>query len=193
MYAKLVVVAGAQPTTITLRRLPAVVGRSGQSSLMVRQPFVSRWHCEIYEHDGELVVRDLDSANGTFVNGLRIDGPTLLFPGDQLRVGTVVFRAEYTLPTGRTHKRSRSPLVWADDLDPTPSHLSYTEREEGSFLSIDPAPTPNSSDLSARTSPSQQSTPTELFWDDEYYRPESAADDESSSGKREDKPTDNHG
>jgi pSer/pThr/pTyr-binding forkhead associated (FHA) protein len=51
---------------------------------------VSREHCELVIEDGKLIVHDVGSSNGTFVNGESID-EIELSAGDQLRVGPVTF------------------------------------------------------------------------------------------------------
>jgi predicted component of type VI protein secretion system len=56
---------------------------------------VSRQHCEIFEKDGYLVVRDLGSLNGTFIGEKRIS-EAVLRDGELLTVGTVTFRAVYS-------------------------------------------------------------------------------------------------
>jgi hypothetical protein len=61
---------------------------------MLPHPLVSRQHCELYETEGRLMVRDLGSLNGTFINNERIsDAP--LPSGELLTVGAVTFRAMY--------------------------------------------------------------------------------------------------
>ena len=63
-----------------------VIGREGD--LVISDPEISRRHCAIRVVDGTLVVDDLQSLNGTWVNGKRIDFPTLLAPGDMIALGT---------------------------------------------------------------------------------------------------------
>jgi pSer/pThr/pTyr-binding forkhead associated (FHA) protein len=53
---------------------------------------VSRAHCKLYEQDGQTVVEDLKSLNGTFVNNRRIQEPTPLTFGQLLTIGDVTFR-----------------------------------------------------------------------------------------------------
>jgi FHA domain-containing protein len=48
---------------------------------------ISRVHARVWREDGELLIEDLGSRNGTYLNGSRIHGPRLLQPGDWLRVG----------------------------------------------------------------------------------------------------------
>jgi len=54
---------------------------------------ISRRHARVYRSDGGFLVEDQGSANGTFVNGERIEGPRPLRGGDELRIGTTVFMA----------------------------------------------------------------------------------------------------
>jgi pSer/pThr/pTyr-binding forkhead associated (FHA) protein len=91
----LVVVGGDVKTPEVKLRLPSTVGRGRDCSIMLRHPLVSRQHCELFEAGGGLMVRDLGSLNGTFVNNLRIEGDSPLQPGQLLTVGTVTFRAMY--------------------------------------------------------------------------------------------------
>jgi predicted component of type VI protein secretion system len=91
----LVVVGGDVKTPEVKLRLPSTVGRGRDCSIMLRHPLVSRQHCEIYESSGALMVRDLGSLNGTFVNNQRIEGDAPLQPGQLLTIGTVTFRAIY--------------------------------------------------------------------------------------------------
>ena len=91
----LVVVGGDVKTPEVKLRLPSTVGRGRDCSIMLRHPLVSRQHCEIFEAGGALLVRDLGSLNGTFVNNQRIEGDAPLQPGQLLTIGTVTFRAIY--------------------------------------------------------------------------------------------------
>lgn len=93
----LVVVGGDVKTPEVKLRLPSTVGRGRDCSIMLRHPLVSRQHCEIFESSGTLLVRDLGSLNGTFVNNQRIEGDAQLHPGQLLTIGTVTFRAMYEL------------------------------------------------------------------------------------------------
>jgi predicted component of type VI protein secretion system len=72
-------------------RLPLTIGRSPECYLRVPLDSVSRQHCELAENDDEeLVIRDLKSSNGTYVNRERVKERELV-PGDLLSVGPVVF------------------------------------------------------------------------------------------------------
>ena len=65
------------------------IGRSTGADFIVDAALVSRVHCRLSAlPTGELEVRDLDSTNGTFVNGARVE-TARLSPGDRLKVGRV--------------------------------------------------------------------------------------------------------
>jgi pSer/pThr/pTyr-binding forkhead associated (FHA) protein len=66
--------------------LPMIIGRSADTGVRLGDPTVSRHHCVIEEMEGLLVVRDLGSTNGTYVNGQRVF-EALLMPGHHLTMG----------------------------------------------------------------------------------------------------------
>lgn len=74
----------------TLDGETTMVGRRPDSTLRVASSDVSRQHCQLVVKDGTVVVKDLGSSNGTFVNGQRV-AEKQLAPGDRLTVGPVVF------------------------------------------------------------------------------------------------------
>lgn len=78
----------------SLEQLPITIGRGDDASVCVHDRWVSRRHCEVDAIDGALVVRDLGSKHGTFVNG-EIVTQAVLKPGDQLGVGLSTFVAVY--------------------------------------------------------------------------------------------------
>jgi pSer/pThr/pTyr-binding forkhead associated (FHA) protein len=55
---------------------------------------VSRHHCEIVVQQDAVLLRDVGSKNGTFVEGKRIDGPTELKDGDVFNMGLVLLRIQ---------------------------------------------------------------------------------------------------
>jgi pSer/pThr/pTyr-binding forkhead associated (FHA) protein len=76
----------------TYRVLPGgvrTIGRAVGADFILDAALVSRVHCRVTATpDGGLEIRDLESTNGTFVNGKRIDAARLT-PGDRLQVGRV--------------------------------------------------------------------------------------------------------
>ncbi len=95
--AKLVVVGGDTKTKEVDLHLPTVIGRGREVNLTLPHALVSRRHCEIYEKEGRLVVKDLGSLNGTFIDNTRIEGEQILGPSQLLTLGTVTFRAVYEI------------------------------------------------------------------------------------------------
>ena len=81
---------------LTFRILPGnikTVGRATRADFSVDAPLVSRVHCRLSAGAAELEVVDLESTNGTFVNGERITR-ALLKQGDRLGVGRVEMTVE---------------------------------------------------------------------------------------------------
>ena len=76
----------------TFRMLPGgvrTIGRATGADFIVEAPLVSRVHCRLTVFpDGSLEVRDLESTNGTFINGRRIETARLK-SGDRLGVGRI--------------------------------------------------------------------------------------------------------
>src|SRR5262245_12804117 len=90
VFAQLVPLSGGEP--ITIDKDVTVVGRQAEHcDIVLDRKSVSKIHCIIARTDGLLFVRDLDSTNGTKVNGQRIVRGALL-PGDQLAFAGEKFR-----------------------------------------------------------------------------------------------------
>jgi len=67
------------------------VGREKTATLHVDDKTLSREHTKFYIENGKLFVRDLESRNGTFLNGQRIQNTQPLKPGDRVKVGLATF------------------------------------------------------------------------------------------------------
>jgi pSer/pThr/pTyr-binding forkhead associated (FHA) protein len=84
----------------TFRILPGgvkTIGRSTGADFIVEAPLVSRIHCRLTAGATELELVDLESTNGTFVNGERTDR-ALLKSGDRLGVGRVELTVQLVNP-----------------------------------------------------------------------------------------------
>ena len=68
-----------------------LIGRGEGVNLRPRSDLISRHHCKLFVEDGKAFVTDLDSRNGTYVNGDRIKGKVQLDLRDSLRVGRLQF------------------------------------------------------------------------------------------------------
>ena len=75
--------------TFQLPEAHALIGRDS-ASVAVSDTSVSRRNAELTEEDGRWSIKDLNSINGTYVNGVKIDRPTELRIGDQIRCGSTI-------------------------------------------------------------------------------------------------------
>ena len=72
-----------------------ILGREqGSADLVIDDPGVSRRHARVLADGGGVIVEDLGSSNGTYVNGERISGPVELGAGDEVQVGATVLGVE---------------------------------------------------------------------------------------------------
>ena len=73
-----------------IRKTPSIIGRSSNCTMAIPSKLLSRKHAELTCKDGRLFIRDLNSANGCFVNGIRITSSEL-HRGDTLKLAKVTF------------------------------------------------------------------------------------------------------
>jgi len=90
--AKLVVITSeGHVEQVELEQASITVGRADQSDIVIRGPMVSRTHAMVALLQGRYSVRDLDSSNGTFVNGLKVRRQMLRHE-DVIRIGDYELR-----------------------------------------------------------------------------------------------------
>lgn len=68
------------------------IGRRGSNSIVLNDQYVSGSHARIMVKNNALILEDLGSTNGTFLNGQKISGRVKLFAKDQIAIGTAVFK-----------------------------------------------------------------------------------------------------
>jgi pSer/pThr/pTyr-binding forkhead associated (FHA) protein len=71
-----------------------VLGRGDRAEIRLEDPFASSRHARIYEQGNILVIEDLGSTNGTYLNEELLETPRPLHPGDRLRIGDSEFAFE---------------------------------------------------------------------------------------------------
>lgn len=113
MKVKLVIVSPEVTPNEYEITLPTRIGRGHEAKLKLVHPLVSRLHCELLADGEQVLIRDLDSLNGTFVDQQRIDEDTPLASGATVMMGTVMFQVIY----GKEVDRLPPPA--ARDLDKT--------------------------------------------------------------------------
>jgi pSer/pThr/pTyr-binding forkhead associated (FHA) protein len=73
---------------------PFVVGRNPECCCHLRDPLISRYHCSFFLQGEQVWVQDMNSCNGTYVNGRLALLPHVLRDGDRLCLASLEFRVE---------------------------------------------------------------------------------------------------
>jgi hypothetical protein len=95
MNVDLLVYKDGQPLKTVSVTLPVIIGRGTDATFTIKHPLLSRKHCEVFEENGAVLVRDLASLNGTFVNGSRVESTLAVDSGSQLKLGAVVMEVQF--------------------------------------------------------------------------------------------------
>lgn len=97
--AKLVVLnEGLTGQSYELKVEKTTVGRVEDNAFHIPQGSISSHHCEIWLRGNDVVVKDLNSTNGTFINGQQVTTEAVLKPGQTLRLGQVELRLDTGAP-----------------------------------------------------------------------------------------------
>src|SRR6266403_2208764 len=125
--AKLVLLsAGMTGRTHELKVDKTTIGRVEDNTFQIAEPSVSSHHCEILLRGSEVVVRDLNSTNGTYINGEKVT-ESAIKPGQVLRLGQIEMRLE-TEATAPASKKVDQTVVMQRGV-------SLNELEQGSRTS----------------------------------------------------------
>jgi pSer/pThr/pTyr-binding forkhead associated (FHA) protein len=131
---------------------PLVIGRAETCDLRLNSDQISRLHCELRHESDGIVVRDLRSRNGTFVNGSRIEAATILVAGDRLRVGGIEFELVVTPEVATTVAPLPAAEPASRDVDPTRMTLDELVQFDDDPLTLesdDPNPITTDSEVSS--------------------------------------------
>ena len=104
----------------TLAGDAVTIGRDVEASIQILDRSASRFHCEVFPVGGMWFVRDLDSKNGTYINGEPLEDEELMREGDVIRIGSV--ELVYETGVAVADQDSSERLKWSDD----PGDLSNT-------------------------------------------------------------------
>lgn len=85
-----VLTGGGDPERIRLRSQGHVFGRSDEADVPIDDPYASEFHVRVGIQDDKVIVHDLGSTNGTYVNGRRVTNPTTVVRGDTVQVGKTI-------------------------------------------------------------------------------------------------------
>jgi predicted component of type VI protein secretion system len=110
--AKLVVLnEGLTGQSFELKSDKTTIGRVEDNHFQLAVGSVSSHHCEILLQGTEVVVRDLNSTNGTFVNGQQVTKEAVLKPGQTLKLGQVEMRLENGAPAAGAAAAHAEPVA----------------------------------------------------------------------------------
>lgn len=125
---RLVVIQGPQPgETFTLDKEVMNIGRDPGNDIVINHPQVSRQHARLMRQGGLMVLEDLNSRNGTFVNGIRLVTPHTLANGDVIGMGdsvTMTFYGE-TAQSPETMVMTTQPGIAAPSFPPPAARAAY--------------------------------------------------------------------
>lgn len=99
--------------TLPLKQDKISIGRSADNDIAILDPYSSGHHSLIYKKDNRYVVRDNNSKNGTFLNGKKIQGETILNKGDEVLIGStrIIFDQEISTNVEVTDTPSSSAAI----------------------------------------------------------------------------------
>lgn len=109
VFGHLIVTQNEHATPPVGARLPlfttTTLGRAPVNIIRLEEPFASNEHTRVVRRKGQWWVEDQHSSNGTYLNGMRIDDPVVLSPGDIIAIGSLHLRLELN---------GQSPLAGGD-------------------------------------------------------------------------------
>jgi len=118
-----------------------LIGRDPDCHLRPASPAISKKHCLIYVDSGKLLLKDLGSTNGTFLNTTPVTEPTELKHGDLIKVGPLDFRIEM-IPGRKSDTLTPKSKSDPAGLASTASKTKETETDPAVVSSATPTPGP---------------------------------------------------
>jgi pSer/pThr/pTyr-binding forkhead associated (FHA) protein len=108
------------------------VGRVDDNTFPIPEASVSSHHCEVLLRGGDIVIRDLNSTNGTFINGHQVSGEAPLKPGQILRLGQIELRLEDAATA-----KAASPKKLPDQTMVIPQGVKLGQGEPSTTVTFD--------------------------------------------------------
>lgn len=135
--AKLVILSqGMTGRSHDLKVDKTTIGRVDDNTFPIAESSVSSHHCEVFMRGSDVVVNDLNSTNGTFINGDKITGEAVLKPGQILRLGQIELRLEVEgapapAPTASAPAPAPAQKKASDNTVVMQRGVSLTDLEQG--------------------------------------------------------------
>src|SRR5947199_85555 len=133
---------------------PVTIGRAPDNDLSVDNLAVSSYHAKIFFEGGRMVIEDLNSLNGTFVNDLRVERATL-HDGDKIHIGKHIIKVETSgaapVPWQAGRKSAMATIKLRGWFKPQMA-VQINQRDDGYYLGPgDKVPTVNGRPISGPT------------------------------------------
>ena len=194
MQVKLKVIGGKNDGREIRISVPEfVIGRGEEAHLRPSSDLVSRHHCALKLENGSVVISDLGSRNGTFVNGEKIESPHVARVGDTLRIGRLQFEVliDHVQPSNKKPKIQGVAEAAARTATNNNANGDVNDESITDWLSQ-----PGDDDLETRSLTETQhfsldDTPTKMFVRSDEISESSISDvqEESSSSSKSSKKT----
>ena len=117
---------------IPLSQGKTVIGRGNEADIRLEDEMISRKHCELSWDGHRVTLRDLDSTNGTFVDGTLLSGrPRAVDSENRLQIGKMVLKIDFKDPNEEAFDRELFEAATTDTLTRIPNRRSFVERALG--------------------------------------------------------------
>lgn len=108
---------------------PLTIGRSLEATLQIPDEMISRIHCEIRRLGPKILLRDMGSTNGTFLDGVAVQQVELK-PGNRLQVGSAVLKVDLKDPSEVEREKALFEAATTDALTRLPNRRFFLERAQ---------------------------------------------------------------
>ena len=123
MFKLVVLSEGQTGRSYELKVDKTTIGRVDDNTFSIAEPSISSHHCEVFLQGNDVLVKDLGSTNGTFINGQKITEGSLK-PGQILRLGQIEVRLDTDSPAAAGKKALDQTLV-------VPQGVKLNDLEQG--------------------------------------------------------------
>ncbi|HEX5751543.1 MAG TPA: ATPase, T2SS/T4P/T4SS family [Archangium sp.] len=135
---------GGGTEQIEFEKNEITIGRLAGNDIVLAKGNVSKYHSKIVEKDGKLIVVDMKSTNGTFVNGKKIAGPQVVKPADQIFIGDYIINVEPLEEQGSMTRTAPPEEEYYEE------EQGYDDGGQGAYEEEEPEPPPPAPAANAR-------------------------------------------